>query len=280
MVKIDNEPKTPDISLEEAKRFITNDLMPGSFAILAKYFRSKSLNIQSKGYVDIVTQADIENENFLKNQLTNKYPQVHVLGEETGYSGEGSEELMWILDPLDGTVNFSRGQENFAVSIALVKRGVTKLGVVGIPRKNSIYWAQDDKEGVFESSGEQLRTSDVTSLNTASFRCDWVYDAKTRMKLAKLMENVAPQVRQILTGGSAVADILDVASGRVDVYFNPGLKPWDIAAACYMVEKAGGKVTTTSGKEWNAFEPDLIVSNGKTHDEFLQIVQETKLFNS
>lgn len=275
MAIVDLQPGRENLNLKLMVQEVIN-AMPGSFGILQAHFRSEDpLGITEKGNNDIVTIADTENETYWRQLLSQKFPSIKFLGEESanGLYGElkESKDLIWVVDPLDGTVNFSRKNPSYAVSVALVQKGKPLFGVIGIPERGEVYSAQ-------ERVRLKYNVSKVDELSKATLRCDWVYNPETRIKDAKILQSLGPKVRQILSGGSAVADIMDIALGRADVYFNPGLKPWDIAAVCFIVESAGGKVTDLKGKDWNVFEQDLLITNGLLHEEVLRIITDSGLF--
>lgn len=268
-------PVTPEINLTEAREFLL-DLLPKAGEILKQYFKSRSLILSKKGPFEIVTEADITVDQYLFGEIGRHYPQTSFLTEETApldYSSLKDQENLWIIDPLDGTTNFSRGHPHFAISVALVRRGVSRLGVVYTPMADEIYWAQEDLDSAF-LNGEPIKVSSVNDLAEVSFLCDWVPKAETRARMIKWLSRIAPWVRQIRSGGSAVADLSSLATGRVDAYLNPGLKPWDLAAATLIAKKAGAKITNLKGGESDVFNPDVLVTNGFLHEKILSLIRE------
>jgi len=246
--------------------------------IVRSYFGQ--VKAQSKGGLDIVTTADKESENFIRQALKSSYPDWQILSEEEGEK-EISHGFCWIVDPLDGTVNFTRGDPHFGISIALTFEGKSVLGVVYAPLEHRLFFAQKGKgayevlqgKGDFEVVKERrIFVSKVGDFKRAVVLTDWPWDIKAREEGAKFIQHLAPLVLQIKIRGSAVLDLADLAAGRMDVYLHAGLKPWDWAAACLIVEEAGGRVTDLKGKPWNPWKPALLASNGALHQQILNLI--------
>lgn len=273
MSKEDGKDTTNSIELTEARKYLVN-LVPQAGKTLRKYFASRDFTQRSKGGVDFTTQADEEMDAFLVEQIEGQYPQAKFLTEETAptdYSSLRDVNGLWVIDPLDGTINFSRKHPHFAISIGLVDKGVPKLGVVHIPMTGDTYWAQADQEGAF-LNGEPIQVSSTDNLRESVIACDWGWGLEKRLNVVRWLSNVSTHVRQIKSMGSAVADLASLANGRIDAYMHSGLKPWDVAASALLIEKAGGRITTPTGDRWNVFSPDILASNGFLHEKFLDLL--------
>lgn len=232
-------------------------------------FRKKGFTTHSKGGVDFATEADDFIDAFLKKSLSEKFPDTTFLTEETApsdFSQYIEKENLWVIDPIDGTVNFSRGSDHCAISVALVDKGKTKLGVVYLPFEQKLYWAQQDSDEAF-CNDFSLKVSDVAILQQALVCCDWSWDIEKRKKTLHMLEKVLPYVRAIQCRGSAAAEISSIAAGEVDAYFINGLKPWDCAAGILIAEKAGASIQSLDGKEWSVFSSDFLITNGKLDTE-------------
>ena len=259
--------------LTEARKYLTK-LVPQAGGMLRRYFASRDFTQRSKGGVDFTTQADEEVDAFLLEQIKRQYPQTNFLTEETApadYSLLKDASDLWVVDPLDGTINFSRMHPHFAISIGLVDKGVPKLGVVHIPMTGDTYWAQADQEGAF-LNGEPIQVSPTDDLGESVVACDWAWGLEKRLNVVRWLNNVSTHVRQIKSMGSAVADLASLSGGRIDAYMHSGLKPWDVAASALLIEKAGGKITTPTGDQWNVFNPDILASNGILHEMLLNLL--------
>lgn len=205
------------------------------------YFRSDNLNIASKtNEHDIVTTADKECEAFLLNQIRTRYPHHAILGEETG-EHEGSSGYRWIIDPLDGTTNFSEGLPVFAVSIGLQYDGKTIIGVVYAPYLNEMYTAIVN-EGA-RCNGKRINVADKKRIDRAVLSTGFPVDKDHNPD--NNLDNVArilPLVRGLRRQGSAAYDLCCTAAGYLDGYWEMNLSPWDVCAGSLIVTEAGGIV--------------------------------------
>ena len=242
---------------------------------LRNFFYGEFTQTQKSG-VDFTTQADKEADRFISEELLRLFPQSKVLSEEAvegDYSSLKYEENLWVVDPQDGTINFSRGHENFAVSIALGRLGVSRLGIIHMPLRRETYWAQEDLPGAFRVlTNEPIRVSNTKSLREVLVAIDWPYDLEQRQEVLRWAACFAPYVRQIKSTGSAVCDLAMVAAGKIDIYVQLGTKPWDTAAGRLLVKKAGGEVTTPEGEECDMFNNRILATNGVLHKTALELI--------
>lgn len=265
------------VDLTEARRYLVN-LVPQAGETLKKYFDSRNFTQRSKGGVDFTTRADEEVDAFLVKQIKKQCPQTKFLTEETAsadYSSLKDTNNLWVIDPLDGTTNFSRKHPNFAISIGLVDKGVPMLGVIHIPMTGDTYWAQANQEGAFLNE-KPIHVSTTDKLGESVIACDWAWGLEKRLNVVRWLGNVSTHVRQIKSMGSAVADLASLADGKIDAYMHSGLKPWDVAASALLIEKAGGKITTPTGTNWDAFSPDILASNGILHEKLANLLNIRK----
>lgn len=261
--------------LTKKREFVTEIILKAG-EILKKYFASGDFTSKSKGGVDFLTQADEEIDKFLLDEIKNKYPESNFLTEETApddYSSFKGLDNLWVIDPLDGTVNFSRGNPHFSISIGLVYQGISKLGIVNLPISGDLYWAQEDEERAFLNDNP-ISVSSTDDLGETVLACDWGWDVEKRLKVVKWLDQISTHVRQVKSMGSAVADLALLASGKTDVYIHSNLKPWDTAASALLIEKAGGKITTPDGGSWNIFDGEILATNGILHEKILEMINE------
>lgn len=238
---------------------------------VAKGYLSRGFSVHSKGGADFATEADDAVDAFLQKELSRKFPGTSFLTEETAPSEYVSfieKENLWVIDPIDGTTNFSRGSAHFAISVALVDLGKAKLGVVYLPLEEKLYWAQKDQDEAYLND-QAIHVSSVNSLNQASIGCDWSWDLEKRKEMLTVLGRILPSVRAVSCRGSAAAAIASVASGNIDAYAIYGLKPWDCAAGLLIAEKAGATVSSLQGDIWSVFSPDLLVTNGRVDAELI-----------
>lgn len=262
------------INLIEARKYLT-DLVSQAGKILRGYFTSRDFTLRRKEGLDFSTQADEEVDAFLREGIKKQYPQTNFLTEETApvdYSTLKNIDNLWVIDPLDGTTNFSRKHPHFVISVALVDRGVPKLGVIYVPMTGDTYWAQADQGEAF-LNGEPIHVSTIEYLGESVIACDWGWVLEKRLNVAQWLGDISTHVRQIKSMGSAAADLASLAEGRIDTYIHSGLKPWDVAASSLLIEKAGGRITTPTGENWDIFNPDLVASNEILHEKILSLIK-------
>lgn len=243
--------------------------------ILKKHFYTRDFTARQKSGVDFTTQADEEIDKFLTKNLKEKYPQSNFLTEETAppdYSSLANTEDMWVIDPLDGTINFSRKHPNFAISVGLMDKGDIKLGVVYLPIENRLYYAQSNQGNAFLND-KVINVSNTNALRETVIACDWAWDLQKRKSVIKWLDKLCGHIRQIKLMGSAAADLSSLAEGRIDAYIHSGLKPWDVAAAGLIIQKAGGIVTLPDGSPWTPFNPDILASNKVLYNEIFNLIK-------
>ena len=209
--------------------------------IQLSYFRGNDLGIQTKSNVyDVVTRADKESEAFLLDKIQKHYPGHAVFGEESG-AHAGTAEYRWVIDPLDGTNNYSQGLPVFTVSIGLQYRGETLLGVVYAPYLNELYTAIRGK-GAFLNN-VPIHVSDKTELDRSVLATGFPYDKGIHpVNNIDNLSRILPHLRGIRRMGSAAYDLCGVAAGFLDGYWELGLKLWDVCAGVLIVQEAGGHV--------------------------------------
>ena len=208
-------------------------------AVQLRYFRSPELVIDTKFNVnDVVTQADKESEKLLKTLIRENYPDHAILSEESGSDGNDNAEYRWIIDPLDGTANFSSGLPLFCVSIALEHNGEIVMGVVHAPYLNETFHAVKG-EGAY-LNGERLQCRRTGSLSKAVLSTGFPVDRNTNPdnNMANV-ERLLPLVRGLRRLGSAAIDMSYVAAGFLDGYWELDLHYWDVAAGMLIATEAG-----------------------------------------
>lgn len=208
-------------------------------AVQMRYFRSPELVVNTKFNVnDVVTQADKEAEALLISQINATYPDHAILSEESGGQGESTAEYRWIIDPLDGTANFSSGLPMFCVSIAIERNGETVIGVVHAPYLGETFHAVKG-EGAY-LNGEPIHCRATSSLDKAVVSTGFPVDRNVNPdnNLANVAR-VLPLVRGLRRLGSAALDMSYVAAGFLDAYWEMDLHRWDVAAGELIAAEAG-----------------------------------------
>ncbi len=239
--------------------------------ILINYY-GKIENYQFKGSVDILTEADKECEKTVIEKILSQFPKDSILAEESGETKSFKKsEYLWIIDPLDGTTNFAHGYPFFAFSCALQKNEETIAALVEVPFLKETFFAGKGKGAYLNES--KISVSKVTELKKSLlvtglpyFRAKVVDDLLSKMKKAVL------NGQGLRRGGAAAVDLCYIACGRLDGYFEIGLKPWDTAAGVLIVEEAGGKVTDYSGNKFSIYGKEIVATNSLIHNELIEKV--------
>ena len=205
------------------------------------YFRSGHLELETKSTVhDVVTKVDKLSESMLIERIGKCFPDHSVLGEESG-EHDAHSDYLWVVDPLDGTNNYSQGLPVFCVSIGLQYRGETLLGVVYAPYLNELYTAIRGK-GAFLNNAS-IHVSDKTELDRSVLATGFPYDKDVNPdNNSDNVARIVPYVRYIRRPGSAAYDLSCIAAGLLDGYWELDLHEWDVCAANLIVREAGGVV--------------------------------------
>lgn len=240
-------------------------------ARIHQYHAGGVLEIDTKSTdTDLVTQVDKASEARIREIILGSYPEHTILGEEAGEQGEGSA-YRWIVDPLDGTLNYAKGFPIYSVSIALEIEGVLQVGVVLDSAKGDLFTAT--KGGGAYLNGRPIRVSNEANLKRAMLLTGFHYDPTSALQNVTLLTNILPRCLAIRRPGSAALDLSYVAAGRVDGFWELALKPWDIAAGLLMLEEAGGKVTDGMNEPYAWSSLSLVASNGVLHEAFLAALE-------
>ncbi len=229
--------------------------------------------IQSKeGIHNLVTEYDHRSEKMTIDFLRSQTPHAHFLAEESGQSLGKGGDLTWIIDPLDGTVNFAHKIPMFSVSIAAERDKEVVCGVVYHPLVHELFVAEKGK-GAF-LNGEKLQASQVSRFSDAFMATGFPYNLVDNP--GQCIDHFVDVLRTgipIRRLGAATLDLAYIAAGRFEGFFEVSLAPWDCAAGKLLVEEAGGKVSTWNGKPFDlrSYGP-ILASNGKIHEECVSIL--------
>ena len=243
--------------------------------IVMRHFAAPIPTSAKTNRIDIVTAADTEVEAFIVAELWRRFPTHHIVGEEKGGQGAGTEaEFHWFVDPIDGTVNFASKLPHFSTSIALTTREREPLlGVVYDPTRRELFSALRGKGA--RLNGRVLRVSDTRELTDALLVSGFPYDKHTRPDNNTAQWSAfVRRTRGERRLGSAALDLAYLAAGRVDGYWEMGLKPWDAMAGVLLVREAGGVVTDYRGAAFpeRRDEGRYVASNGHLHEEMLRVL--------
>ncbi len=214
---------------------------------------------------DIVTEMDRSSERLIVGALADARPDDGVLGEE-GSRGRSRSGVRWIIDPIDGTVNYLYGLAPWAVSIAAERDDRTLLGVVHVPPSGETFTAARGRGA--QRNGAAIRVNTAVPLERALVATGFGYVAARRARQAEVLRAVLPRVRDVRRGGSAAVDLCSLGCGRVDAYYERGVQTWDVAAGGLVAAEAGARVAGLRGRPASeeftlAAAPELF---GQLHD--------------
>lgn len=225
----------------------------------ARYQRNKD---KYKANDEIVTDLDKKSEKIILNELKKNFPDYGILSEESGLDKKDSP-YFWIVDPLDGTSNFTIHNPIFTVSVSLVYKNEIVLGVTYLPILNELYWAVKN-QGAY-CNNKKIQVSKIDKLKKSFLTYCHGQNKTSRQQAYKLYQYFHEQARDCRHFGSTTFELAMVASGHTESLIVPKPKLWDIAAGIILVQEAGGKTTDWQGKSWALPTKDLLASNQKIY---------------
>lgn len=238
-----------------------------------KFFGSPK-TIKKKGKSDIVTEVDIKCEGMIRKYLSKKFSDFAFFGEES--QNESTDKLFsWVVDPIDGTSNFSRGYPFYCVSIGLTYKNIPVLGVIYAPLTNTTYKAHV-KSKTYKNN-KVITVSKTKELIDSMIITGFYYNTTTDDEFLKSrmreFENVSKEVRALRRDGSAALDLCFVAEGIADGFFECGLSAWDVCAGTILIKQAGGLVSNINLEDYNIFSKEhYIGSNGFIHKDLIKLL--------
>lgn len=241
--------------------------------IQMQYFNTDFEIGRKKNYSDLVTEVDKHSEAKIIEIIHRHFPLHNVLGEEGGDLQKNSDYL-WIVDPIDGTVNYAHSVPIFCVSIAMEVKGEVVLGAVQSPMTREKFWAEKGNGAYLND--KRISVSDVDSLRDSLLVTGFPYGAKENSDhcidhFVNFIKLGLP-VRRL---GSAALDICYLACGRFEGFWEVDLNAWDVAAAYLILLEAGGKVTNFKGEPYSIYNKQILASNGKkVHEEMIKVLEK------
>lgn len=224
---------------------------------------------------DLVTIVDKTSERLIRTELSQAFPAYDILGEEEG--GEPKVDWVWVVDPLDGTLNFVHSLPYFAVSIALVHRGVTQVAVVYDPMRDELFTAERGRGARLNGQPIQVDPAKGLAESIVATRTPHNYQLDGVDNLAAYTA-VARRCRSMRSLGAAALELSWVAAGRLSAFWEMVLSPWDRAAGALLVQEAGGLCTAPLGEELPAFGTcGVMAGNAAVHGELLAVVVENRV---
>ena len=242
--------------------------------VLMRYFRADDNQVAHKGPHDLVSQADHESEAAVIAEIRGRFPNHHILAEESGVStgrDGGEESIEWLIDPLDGTSNFVQGLPVFCVSVACRRAGEMVAGAVLDPTGNHLFTATAGG-GAFWN-GRPMRVAERQTLDGGFLATGFPFRSRGALdRYLAVFRDVYLEVSSIRRCGSAALDLAYTAAGVYDGFFEFRLSPWDFAAGMLLIREAGGRITDLDGGEAFFTSGNLVAGSPEVHRALLEIV--------
>lgn len=240
-------------------------------AQLVHFFNGDFKISNKEGINNLVTEADHAAEKVIIEVIKKEFPEHFILSEEVGEIKTASE-YKWIIDPIDGTVNFANGIPLCCVSIGLEKEGEMIMGAVYNPLMNELFFAEKTKGATLNDKKIEVsnKTKVATSCLVTGFPYIYFDEPNGPLEIFEKFIRKGIAVRRL---GSAAIDLCWVAAGRFDGFYEHSLKAWDSAAGSLIVKEAGGKITDFKGDVYSIYQPRILATNGKIHEEMLRELQ-------
>lgn len=230
-------------------------------------------HIEYKGEIDPVTEVDRKCERFIVGEIQRLFPGDDILAEEgTGQRSRSSNR--WIIDPLDGTVNYAHGFPFFCVSIALEQSGEVVAGAVFDPNRDELFAAEKGRGATL--NGQPIHVSATSRLKEALLATGFAYNVQESDQLDNLdnFANFVKTAQAVRRPGAAAIDLAWTACGRIDGFWELFLKPWDKAAGFLLITEAGGTVSLFDGLTFDLYGDELLASNGLIHRDMIRVLAE------
>jgi myo-inositol-1(or 4)-monophosphatase len=231
--------------------------------------------VSEKGFRDLVTDADNLSQALIIETIQSRFPEHGFLVEEDAPGLAASGPVIWIIDPVDGTTNYSRQLPTYGVSIAAAKPPSGRpldepellVGVIYDPIQDELFQATAG-QGAYLNS-KRIEVSSTSSLDKAIVAVDWSHHPEKRQITLDMIQKVAHNVQTLRAIGSAALALAWVAAGRLDGYFNLNLKPWDVAAGMLLIREAGGRIVKVDDRPWHIDSVGCIAGNGRISPELI-----------
>jgi myo-inositol-1(or 4)-monophosphatase len=231
---------------------------------LVRDFAGQHINFELKGEHDLVTAADRASEKLIVERLRSSFPSHSIVAEEGG-GHEGSSEFRWYVDPLDGTTNFAHNFPVYNVTLALERDGELIAGVIADPTRNEIFTAELGS-GAFLND-KRIHVSKVNRIEDALIATGFPSRRRHQNINVHFFYQLSMLSHGVRRPGAAALDLAYIACGRLDMFWEFNLHPWDIAAGVLLIREAGGVCTDMRGKSLDLRDPHILADNGLVHEE-------------
>ncbi len=240
--------------------------------IIRAFEQIDKVEVESKGLNDFVTNVDIASEEAIIETIRNSYPDHTIIGEESGVHKGKNDDFQWIIDPLDGTTNFVKGIPHFAVSIALKVKGKLDQAVIYDPIRGELFTASRGKGT--QLNNFRMRVKQHKDLNGTVLATGFPYKHKQHTDAyLNIFKSLFGKTADIRRAGSPALDLAYVAAGRIDGFFEIGLKPWNTAAGELLIIEAGGLVTDFTGGHNHTESGNIVAASPRLTKEILKDIR-------
>ena len=252
---------------------ITRACMKASRSLIRDFGEIENLQVSTKGPGDFVTSADKRTEKILIDELQKAHPEYGIVTEEAGIINKTNKKNRWIIDPIDGTLNFLNGVPQFAISIGYEENGEIKCGVIFNPILNEMFCAEKGN-GAYLNNG-RIRVSNKKKINDALLVTGGPEgESKIKDKIFEEYIKVSNNVLHVRKFGSAALDMAYVACGRFDGFWQRELNYWDIAAGIIILKEAGGLVDYFENDESSPLKKNILATNSNIHEELRGLISK------
>lgn len=268
--------------VEELLKFIRQTAVTAGNLAIEKW--RSPLVVSEKSYQNLVTDADFAVQSQITNQIRSTYPAHGFLTEEEDASLPERGEIIWIIDPIDGTTNYSRFQPMFCVSIAAARPAFSSknefrqleilAGAIYDPSRDELFSA--GKTLGAWVNGRALSVSKTNHLEQTVLGVDWSTNIATKQSIRDVIIPLSRRLQATRTLGTSALSLAWVAAGRYDAYINYSMKAWDVAAGYLLITEANGRFSNAQGNDldWNASGLDCVASNGHIHQDLISAIQK------
>lgn len=247
-----------------------SDIAREAGALLLPFFR-RHIGFEYKGDADLVTEADRSSEKLIVSRIKAQFPDHNIMGEE-GTRHEGGGDYKWYVDPLDGTTNFAHGFPVFCVSLGLQYKDELIAGVLYDPTRDELFSAE--KESGAYLNGARIHVSKTSTLAESLLATGFPSHKRHKNPNIYFYHTITLRSHGVRRAGSAALDLANVASGRVDGFWEFNLNAWDTAAGIVLVREAGGTVTRFDGTPFRIDSRETLASNGIIHQELMDVMAD------
>lgn len=228
-------------------------------------------NYSFKAKSDIQLEIDKKSEELIIGMINESFPQASFLAEESGLKDTGSK-YKWVLDPIDGTINYFNGTAPFRIALCLLDQDKPVMSTIYDPLKDELFFAQLGMGATL--NGKKIQVTNNSDLSKSLVMTHLSSRKEPRLRAINVLDRVFDKVLHMRMLGCSAASFCYVAQGKFDVFFQVRTLPWDILPGALLIEEAGGKVTDMNGNKYGLNPVPVLATNGKVHDEMLELIRD------